>query len=72
MVVRKEQLMISVMGPSTTSRESLNTLAFILSGPRTIFSGKDNMTRLTASRLTGLKLKESAVDNAGSRGEGLK
>ena len=64
--------MISVMEPSTTSKKSLNTLAFILSGPRTLFSGKDTMTRLTASRLTGLKLKESAVDNAGSRGEELK
>ena len=38
MVVRKEQLMISVMGPSTTCRESLNTLALIVDhfrqGPR--------------------------------------
>ena len=69
MVVRKEQLMISVMGPSTTCRESLNTLALILSGPRALFSGNDKMTRLMTPQLTGLKLKQSAVDNAGSRGE---
>ena len=31
-VVRKEQLIISVMGPSITRRESLNTLALICQG----------------------------------------
>jgi len=72
MVVRKEQLMISVMGPSTTSRESLNTIALILSGPGALFSGNDKMTNLTTSQLTGLELKQSVVDNTGSRGEEFK
>ena len=64
--------MISLMGPSTTSRESLNTLALILSGPGALFSGNERMTRLTNSQLTGLKLKQSVVDNAGSREEEFK
>ena len=64
--------MISVMGPNTTSRESLNTLALILSGPGGLFSGNDRRTRLTTSRLTGLKLKQSAIDNGGSREEEFK
>ena len=54
--------MIFVMGPSTTCRDSLNTLALILSGPGALFKGNDRMTRLTTSQLTGLKLKQSAVD----------
>ena len=67
MVVRKEQLMISVMGPSTTSRESLNTVALILSGTGALFSGNDKMTNLTTSQLTGLELKQSMVDKTDVR-----
>ena len=64
--------MISVMRPSTTCRESINTLALILSGRGALLSGNDRMIRLTTSQLTGLKLKQSAVDNAGRRGEEFK
>lgn len=71
MVVQKEQLMISVMGPSTTSRESLNTVALILSGPGALFSGNDKMTNLTTSQLTGLELKQSMVDNTDVEGRSL-
>ena len=64
--------MMSLMGPSTTSRESLNTLALILSGAGALFSGNDKMTCLTSSQLTGLKLKQSVVEYAGSREEEFK
>ena len=67
--VRKEQLIISVRGPSTTCKQSLNTLALTLSGPGDLFNGSDKMTRLTSSQLTGLKLKHSSVGGTGGRRE---
>ena len=69
MDVRREQLMISVRGPTTTCRQSLNTLAWNLSGPGALFNGSDKMARLTSSQLTGLKLKHSSVGGTGGRRE---
>ena len=58
----------------TTCRESLSTLALILSGLGlgALFMGNGGMTCLTTSQLTGLKLKHSEVDNAGSTAEEFK
>ena len=68
--VRREQLMISVKGPSTTCRQSLITLALTLSSPGALFNGSDKMTRLTSSQLMGLKLKySSTIGSTGGRGE---
>ena len=63
--VSSEQLMIFVMGPSTTSRASLSALTLILSGPGALFNGNDKMIRLTSSQLTGLNLKQSSTHDTG-------
>ena len=39
--VRRDQLMISVRGPSTTCRQTVITLALTLSGPGALFNGSD-------------------------------
>ena len=64
--VPSEQLIISVIGPSITCRASLDTLALVLSGPGALFNGKDKMTRLTSSMLTGVNLKQSSEDDTRS------
>ena len=64
--VPSEQLIISVIGPSITCRASLNTVALVLSGPGALFNGKDKMTRLTSSMLTGVNLKQSSEDDTRS------
>ena len=61
--VPSEQLIISVIGPSITCRASLKTLALVLSGPGAPFNGKDKMTRLTISMLTGVNSKQSSEDD---------
>ena len=61
--VPSEQLIISVIGPSITCRASLKTPALVLSGPGALFNGKDKMTRLTISMLTGVNSKQSSDDD---------
>ena len=61
--VLSEQLIISVIGPSITCRASLKTLALVLSGRGALFNGKDKMTRLTISMLTGVNSKQSSEDD---------
>ena len=60
-LVRIEQLMISVNGPSITSRQSLSTRAVTLSGPGDLSIGSDLTTRRTSSHDTDFRLKRPGV-----------
>lgn len=51
--------MISVSGPSITSRLSLSIQAVKLSGPGDLFNGNDDTTWRTSSHDTGFKLNDS-------------
>ena len=64
----KEQLMISVNGPSITSRQSLSTRAVTLSGPGDLSFGSDLTTQRTSSHDTDFRLKrENRVSRKKSR-----
>ena len=59
LLVRIEQLMMSVRGPNMTWRQSFSTRALILSGPEDLFIGRDVTIRQTSSSDTVLKLNNS-------------
>ena len=60
-MVRIEQLMISVDGPSITSIQSLSTRAVTLSEPGDLSIGSDLTTRRTSSHDTDFRLKRPGV-----------
>ena len=51
----KEQLIMLVIGPRTTGRQSFKTLILTLSGPGVLFEGIDMMIRLISVHETGDK-----------------
>ena len=60
-LVRIEQLMISVNGPSITSRQFLSMRAVTLSGPGDLTIGSDLTIRRTSSHGTDFRLKRPGV-----------
>ena len=55
-----EQLIISVIGPYMTWRQSLIIRGLTLSEPGELFDGRDKMTRRTSSQVTVLNLYSSS------------
>ena len=51
--VAKEKLMMSVIGPRTTGRQSFNTFILTLSGPGDLLEGMDITIRLISVQETG-------------------
>ena len=58
--VAKEQLMMSVVGPRTTGRQSLMMRILTLSGPGDLLEGIDDTIRSTCVQVTGVKLNNSS------------
>ena len=65
-----EQLMIMVVGPNMTGRQSLIINALTLSTPRDLFDGRDKMTRRTSSQVPVLNLKSSSAGRVTISGVG--
>ena len=60
--VAKEQLMMSVNGPTITGRQSLKVRMLTLSGPGDLLEGIDNTIHSTCKQVTGVKLNCSSAE----------